>query len=144
MPCCKKNATLDTIYTPISKRLIEFGNEVYGEEGMSKYKETFLWIFSFYDNAEMCEECKFKFSAMSKWFSDYGMFKNVTRNVKWILEDEPTKNLIFTEMGLSKTPIHIFTDSTGKILDMVVGFPTIEWLESYILPLIQEDMNYYG
>lgn len=143
MACCKKKAQLDNIYTPISKRLVEFGKEVYGEEGMSQYKDTFLWVFSFYETSEMCEECKFKFTAMSKWFTDYGLFKNVNRNVKWVLEDEPTKNLIFVEMGLSKTPIHIFADSNGRIIDMVVGFPTIEWLESYILPLIQDGMNYY-
>ena len=91
MTCCNKKTSLDTIYLPISRRLVDFGKEVYGEEGMNKYKETFMWVFSFYETEEMCEECRFKFSAMSKWFVDYGLFKNVTRNVKWVLEDEPTK-----------------------------------------------------
>lgn len=144
MTCCNKKSPLDSIYSPISKRLVEFGMEVYDDAVLEKYSNTFLWIFTFYHDDEMCEECQFKFSDMSTWFSKYGMFENPTRNVKWVIEDEPDKNLIYKEIGFSKTPMHIFCDSDGKIIDIVTGFPTPDWLEKHILPLIQGDMNTYA
>lgn len=138
MGCCDKKAPIDGIYVPLSKRLIEFGVETYGEQLMEKYRYTHVWVFSFYEDADMCEDCQMKFSAMNKWFMDYGLFDDPIRNVKWIVEDQPQKNLIYKEIGFTKTPMHIFTNSEGKIFDIVAGFPTAEWLEKYILPLIRQ------
>lgn len=141
MSCCNQNAQLDNIYLSLHKRLLEFGNEIYGEQLMASHPSTFMWIFTFYSDAELCEECQFSFSAMNKWFHDYGLFNNPIRNVKWIIEDEPEKNFIYKELGFSKTPMHLFCDKDGKIIDIIMGFPTPEWLEKHILPLIQADMN---
>lgn len=140
MTCCNKKAPIDHIYMPLNKRLVEFGKEVSGEQLMSEYSSTFMWVFTFYGEDDLCDDCKFKFAAMNQWFIRYGLFTDPTRNVKWILEDEPEKNLIYQEMGFTKTPMHIFSDSDGKIIDIIMGFPTPEWLEKYILPLIKDEM----
>lgn len=143
MTCCNKKAPLDHIYVPLSKRLIEFGAEVSGEQLMREYSTTFMWIFTFADAKEICEECNFKLAAMNDWFMQYGLFTDPTHNVKWIYEDEPEKNLIYKEMGFTKTPMHVFCDSSGKIIDIIMGFPTPEWLEKYILPIIRKDVPFY-
>lgn len=142
MSCCNKKAQIDYIYVPINKRLVEFGKEVSGEQLMREYSNTFMWLFTFYGDDDLCDDCQFKFAAMNQWFIKYGLFTDPIRNVKWILEDEPEKNLIYQEMGFTKTPMHLFCDSNGKIIDIIMGFPTPEWLEKYILPLVKDDMEF--
>jgi hypothetical protein len=138
MSCCENKDPLDRIYVPLSERLIQFGEDTYGEMVMDKYKYTHMWVFTFYSDIDFCETCQKRFTSMNKWFSDYGLFDDPIRNVKWVVEDEPEKNMIYKEMGFTKTPMHIFTDSDGKIIDIFTGFPTPEWLEKYILPLIRK------
>ena len=142
MTCCNKKAPIDYIYVPLSERLVDFGKEVSGEQLMKQYSSTFMWVFTFYGDDDLCDDCKFKFAAMNQWFQQYSLFTDPIRNVKWILEDEPEKNLIYQEMGFSKTPMHMFCDKDGKIIDIIMGFPTPEWLEKYILPLVKEEMKF--
>ena len=47
------------------------------------------------------------------------------------------------ELELTKSPMHLFCDGDGKIIDIISGIPTIEWMESHILPLYQQDMKLY-
>lgn len=142
MTCCDKKAPIDHVYVPLNKRLVDFGKEVSGEDLMKEYSYTFMWIFTFYTEDDLCDDCQYKFSIMYQWFQKYGLFTDVTRNVKWIHEHEPDKNLIYREMGFTKTPMHLFCDSEGKIIDMIMGFPTPEWLDKYILPLVKEEMKF--
>lgn len=139
MSCCEQKAQLDTIYLPLNRRLVEFGKEVSGEPLMNVYPNTFLWVFTFYNEEDICEECQDKLGGINKWFTDYGMYTNPTRNLKWIIEEEPDKNLIYKELGFTKSPLHLFCDGDGKIIDIISGIPTTEWLEKHILPLYQRD-----
>jgi len=139
MTCCNEKAPLDNIYIPLNKRLIQFGTEIYGDDLNNIYKSTHMWVFTFYGEDDMCDDCMFKFSRMTNWFTQYGLFTNPEKNVKWILEDEADKNLIYQEMGFSKTPMHIFCNKNGDIHDIIIGFPTDEWLEKHILPLINNE-----
>ena len=43
------------------------------------------------------------------------------------------------ELGFTKSPLHLFCDGDGKIIDIISGIPTTEWLEKHILPLYQRD-----
>jgi hypothetical protein len=81
MTCCNKKAPLDHIYVPLSKRLVEFGAEVSGEQLMREYSTTFMWVFTFADSKETCEECNFKLAAMNDWFIQYGLFTDPSHNV---------------------------------------------------------------
>lgn len=137
MACCEEKAIGD-IYTPLNKRLVEFGSEVLGPAFISKMPHTLLWIFTFFYEEDLCEECKVKFTNMNYWFHKYGLFEDPVRNVKWIVENEPNKNLIYQEMGFTKSPMHIFTNENGDVIDIVTGFPEERWLEKYILPIIQQ------
>jgi hypothetical protein len=139
MSCCEQKAQLDTIYLPLNRRLVEFGKEVSGDPLMNIYPNTFLWVFTFYNEEDICEECQDKLGGINKWFSDYGMYTNPTRNLKWIIEEEPDKNLIYKELGFTKSPMHLFCDGDGKIIDIINGIPTTEWLEKHILSLYQRD-----
>ena len=77
---------------------------------------------------------------MNYWFHKYGLFTDPVRNVKWIVENEPNKNLIYQEIGFVKSPMHIFTLGNGNVIDIVAGFPDEHWLEKYILPIIQHSL----
>lgn len=141
MACCGQKSQLDNIYLPLNKRLVEFGKEVSGESLMNAYPSTFIWVFTFYREQDMCEECHDNLGAVNKWFVKYGMYTDPIRNLKWIIEDEPDRNLIYKELGLTKSPTHIFCDGDGKIVDIISGIPSTEWLEKHILPLFQQDMK---
>jgi len=138
MSCCE-DIPIDGSYVPLNKRLIEYGKDSYGEELLKKFTYTHMWIFTFYDNKDFCIDCQSKFSKMAKWFAKYNLLNDVIKNVKWIVDDEIENNLIFKDLDIKKTPIHLFCDSNGKIIDIIYGFADDEWLEKYILPLIRSD-----
>lgn len=137
MGCCKK-AAMSSIYLPLNKRLLEFGEETYKGAVLEKFPRTKIWIFTFYRDADMCEDCPSKFAAMNQWFEKYNFFNDPLYNIKWVVEDDPDNNLIYIEMGFTKSPMHIFADENGRIIDIVSGFPPPKWLEKYILDVIRE------
>jgi len=137
MSCCKQ-AAMSNEYLPLDERLIAFGEEIYQGNVLEKYKTTKLWVFSFYRDDDLCDDCVNKFVAMNQWFENYNFFNDPIYNVKWVVEDEPDNNLIYLEMGFTKSPIHIFADPKGRIVDIISGFPPPEWLEKYILKVIKE------
>lgn len=125
-------------YLPLHKRLVEYGKEVYGKELLSKYSTTRMWIFTFYCEETMnkCDDCIEKLTAMGRWINKYGFMEDPVKNIKWIIEDEPEKNLIIQDLHIEKTPVHIITSGDGKIIEIFYGFPDTSWLEKYILPYI--------
>lgn len=138
MTCCDGKTFGNQIYTPLNKRLLEFGKDATNPILMEKFSATSLWIFSFLDKSDMaCLECIEKIQIMVAWFEKFGLLKNPVNNVKWIFEDDMTKNLICRDMGITKSPTHLICDSYGNIMDIVTGFPDENWLEKNILPLIQ-------
>jgi hypothetical protein len=82
-------------------------------------------------------DCIEKIQVMVAWFEKFGLLKNPVNNVKWIFEDNMSKNLICRDMGITKSPTHLICDSSGNIMDIVTGFPDENWLEKNILPLVQ-------
>ena len=137
MGCCG-NMPLDDIYIPMNKRLLEYGKESYGELLGKKFPQTKIWIFTFYRDSEMCVECESKFSDMINWFNKYGFLEDPVNNVKWIIDDDIENNMILKDLAVKKTPLHLFCDSGGKIIDLIYGFPEITWLEKYILPIVRD------
>jgi hypothetical protein len=140
MGCCKDSVPIDGIYVPLNKRFVEYGTTNYGKN-MEQFPDTHMWIFTFYDDDEMCQECGPRLVEMGKWFKQYGILESLHRNVKWIIDDNISNNLILRDLNIVKTPVHFFCASDGKIIDIVYGFPTYEWLEKYILPMIRKQ-NY--
>jgi len=138
MGCCGGGPPIDGIYVPLNKRLINYGREQYGEQLLEKFKKTHIWLFTFYDdkNIRGCQECGSKLSEMGSWFAKYGLFDNLIKNVKWVIDDNVSNNMILKDMNVTKTPVHFFCDEQGKIIDIVYGFPTPDWLEKHILPLV--------
>lgn len=139
MSCCK-NIPIDGEYVPINKRLLEYGKEVYGEATLKEFPHTHLWIFTFYNEEDMCIECQEKFSNMLNWLTKYNLLNDPIKNTKWIIDDDIKNNLVFIDLELKKSPVHLFCDTNGKIIDIVYGFPSVSWLEKYILPLIRREM----
>ena len=137
MTCCNEK-TRSQFYNKLSDRLLRFGEETYEASGDPYIKHTHLWVFTFYREDDLCPDCQLQLGKMNGWFEKYGLFNDSTRNVKWVVEDQPDSNLIYTEMQFTKTPLHIFADSKGRIIDMVGGFPEEYWLEKYMLPVIRE------
>jgi hypothetical protein len=135
MACCE-DFPIDDIYVPLSRRLVDYGKEVYGETLLKSYPYTHMWIFTFYKDSDLCVDCEQKFAEMAKWFNDYGLFQDAMKNVKWVVDDDIDNNMILKDMAVHKTPMHLFCDKEGKIIDLVYGFPSIEWLKKYILPYI--------
>lgn len=128
-------------YIPLYKRLVEYGKEVYGKKLLEKYTTTRMWIFTFYCEKTMnkCNDCIEKLSEMGKWINKYGFLENSMNNIKWVIEDEPDKNLIIKDLRIEKTPVHIITSGDGKIIDILYGFPDTSWLEKYILAYIKSN-----
>jgi hypothetical protein len=139
MGCCEDNI-LDEVYVPLNKRLINYGIECSDELFLKKFPRTHMWIFTFYNNEDLCIECEEKFAKMAKWFVKYGLLEDLAKHVKWIVDDEIKNNLILKDLGIEKTPVHLFCDSNGKIIDTAFGFPDPNWLQKYILPLIRTDV----
>lgn len=135
------NYSTEGEYLPLNKRLVEYGKEVYGKELLAKFNITHMWIFTFYCEEAMnkCDDCIEKLSEMGRWISKYGFLEDPIKNIKWIIEDEPDKNLIIKDLHITKTPVHIITNGEGKIIDILYGFPDPQWLEKYILPFIRKD-----
>jgi len=139
--CCN-NFPINGSYVPLNKRLIEYGKDsyVHNPELLEKFSYTHMWIFTFIDSKDYCEECQVKFSIMSNWFNKYNLLNDPKKNVKWIVDDEIENNLIFKDLDIKKTPFHLFCDSNGKIIDIIYGFADDEWLEKHILPLIRTEI----
>ena len=128
---------IDGIYLPLSKRLLEFGNQVYAD--CTSSQRVIMWVFSFYNGMANCKVCKHSLDEMYNWFHKYGMLNDPVRGVRMVVEDEPHTNRYYNELGISKLPMHIFTDGDGKIIDILYDFPDAEGLDKYILPYLQED-----
>lgn len=135
MSCC--NHVFDDIYLPLNKRLVRFGNETYKEYDPNFNDVPKIWVFTFYKENETCDECKEMLSNMTSWFEKYGCFSDPLYKVHWILDDEPELNMIYKDIGFSKTPIHLFCDSNGNIFNIFTGIPDNEWLDRYILNIIR-------
>lgn len=138
-PCCNGNKVNIGLYKPLSDRLIDFGNEVYAD---FKGSNTILWMFIFYDGNSDCPVCKSSLADIHDWFYKKGLFDNSNAMVKIVVEPEPEKCKIYTDLGLTLKPMHIFCDSRGRIFDIFTGLPTTEWLDKHILPFIQSNMGF--
>lgn len=135
--CCPETPEIDGIYKTLSRRLVDFGNEVYAD--CIADQRVIMWVFSFYDGMANCKVCKHSLDEMYGWFHKYGLLNDPVRGVRMVVEDEPHTNMIYNDFGFTKLPMHIFTDGDGKIIDMLFDFPEAEWLDKYILPYLQED-----
>ena len=138
MGCCD-DTPIDDVYVPLHKRLVDYGKDSCDNQLLSRYSYTRLWVFSFYDDENLCIDCETKFSSMIQWFNKYGLLEDVIKNVKWIVDDDIDNNLLLKDMGIKKTPVHLFCDTDGKIIDIIFGFPSQKWLEKYILPVVRSD-----
>ena len=135
--CCPETLEIDSIYKPISRRLVDFGNEVYAD--CTNTQRVIMWVFSFFNGMANCKVCKHSLDEMYGWFHKYGLLNDPVRGVRMVVDDEPHMNKLYTELGFSKLPMHIFTDGGGRIIDILFDFPDAEWLDKYILPYLQED-----
>lgn len=136
-PCCGK-AVIHGEYKPLNQRLLDYGKEVY-DDAVSKKQRTLIWVFSFYDEKANCPVCKGALGEMFGWFHKYNLFKDPIRSVKVVVEPEPDKNLLYTDLHLNQLPVHLFCDSNGNIFDILYDTPNEKWLETYILPIVQAD-----
>jgi len=137
--CCPETPDIGGIYKTFSRRLVDFGNEVYSDCHASQ--RVIMWVFSFYDGMAHCKVCKHSLEEMYGWFHKYGLLNDPVHGVRMVVEDEPHTNMIYNELGFTKLPMHIFTDGDGKIIDILFDFPDSEWLDKYILPYIQGDSS---
>ena len=135
--CCPETPEISGTYKTLSRRLVDFGNEVYAD--CTYDQRVIMWVFSFYDGLSNCKVCKHSLDEIYGWFHEYGFLSNPTRGVRIVVEDEPHTNLMYNELGFSKLPMHIFTDGEGKIIDILYDFPDKEWLDKFILPYLQGD-----
>lgn len=128
---------INGIYKPLSKRLVDFGNEVYSDCKSSQ--NVIMWVFSFYDGLANCKICKHSLEEMYDWFNKYGLLNDPVRGVRIVIEDEPSTNMIYSDLRFNTVPVHIFADGEGKVIDILYDFPDTEWLNKFILPYIQKD-----
>lgn len=141
MGCC--GHVFDDIYLPLNQRLVRFGNEVFSEFNPDYNEVPKIWLFTFYEESDACDECKHMLSEMNNWFEKYGFFSDPMFKVNWVLEDDPKNNMIYKEIGFNKAPIHLFCDSHGNIFNIFNGIPDIEWLDKYILNVIRDEKYDY-
>lgn len=127
----------DEIDKSLAQRLLDYGNEVYG--GCASTQRVLMWVFTFYDASADCPACRDGLERMYGWFHRYGFTTDRVRGVRMVVEDEPGKNRIYGDLGMQRLPAHIFTDSEGRIFDVLFTFPDDAWLESHILPIFQKD-----
>jgi hypothetical protein len=59
--------------------------------------------------------------------------------VRTVIEPEAEKNLIYTDLGMQKLPAIVFCNEKGLIYHVMFHFPEQKWLDTYILPYIQDD-----
>ena len=135
--CITETPEIDGIYKPLSRRLVDFGNEVYAD--CSADQRVIMWVFSCYVGMPKCKACKLSLDEVYGWFHKYGLLNDPVRGVRMVVEDEPHTNISYNDFGVTKLPMHIFTDGDGKIIDMLFDFPEADWLDKYILPYLQED-----
>lgn len=133
--CCGE-AIIRAGYHTISQRLLMYGQEAYSEN--TTKQRTVMWVFSFFDQENMCKKCKTAFGEMYDWFDKYGLLTSLSTGVRIVLEPQPEQNLIYTDLGMNKLPANIFCDEHGKIIEILFEFPDKKWLENYIMPYIQE------
>ena len=132
MSCCGEIDLMESPYEPTSTRLLKFGLETYGN-AMEEFPHTQLWLFSFIERVEGCMSCMDALLIVEEWFRKYGSFTDKAKHVKWVIEENPTTNLLWKDMGISTLPCHIFADSHGHILDIYRGNPTEQWLERHVI-----------
>ena len=137
MSCCSNAAIIHGGYEPLSKRLLEYGKEAYSD--LVSRQRVIMWVFVFYDENDQCPSCKQAFSDMFAWFNKYNLFDDPVRCVRSVIEPDPEKNWIYTDLGMHKLPAVVFCNDKGLIYDIVFEFPGQRWLEEYILPYIQND-----
>ena len=137
MSCCDKPNSSDQVYVPLNRRLIAFANESTDSDYLAMYPRTKLYIFMFADLINPCVECRDKFTALVDWFTKYNLLHDPVNNVKLIIEHEMDKNLICVDLGLANSPTFMICDPDGNVMDMLSGYPSQEWLEKYILPLVR-------
>jgi hypothetical protein len=135
--CCSDGVFISGEYQPLSQRLLSYGMEAYKD--VKKRQRVVMWVFMFYDESAMCPACKQSYSEMFAWFHKYNLFDDPVRCVRTVIEPEPKKNLIYTDLGMNKLPTVVFADEKCRILDILFEFPGTKWLEQYVLPFIQDD-----
>ena len=136
MSCCDDIDLSASVYVPLSQRLVDFGVEIYGEKSMTAFPITKMWIFTFVNMEDSCVECGERLNIMQDWFTKYALFTEPINHVKWIIEDESTKNLIWKDIGLTNTPVHLFCDGKGSIWELFYGYPNEAWLDRFVLPMV--------
>ena len=136
MSCCDPIDFIDAEYAPISQRLSAYGKEVYGVSAMTEYPDTKMWIFSFIDSSQVCSECLDPIHEFHEWFNKYGLFTNHSSHVKWVIEGEPSTNMLWRDLKLSNTPLHVFCDGNGAIWELFYGYPSEQWLDMFVLPKV--------
>ena len=137
MSCCSDSVVIHGGYEPLSQRLLSYGQDAYSD--VNSRQRVVMWVFVFYDENDQCPSCKQAFSDMFSWFNKYHLFDDPVRCVRTVIEPEPEKNLIYTDLGMHKLPAVVFCTDKGQIYDIVFEFPGQKWLEEYILPYIQND-----
>lgn len=135
--CCSDGVFISGEYVPLSQRLLAYGKEAYSD--VTKRQRVIMWVFIFYDESDMCPKCKESFSDMFTWFNKNNLFNDPIRCVRTVLEPEPKKNLIYTDLGMAKLPAVVFADEKCRVLDILFEFPGERWLNEYVLPYIQDD-----
>jgi len=135
--CCSDGVFISGEYVPLSQRLLAYGKEAYSD--VTKRQRVIMWVFIFYDESDMCPKCKESFSDMFAWFNKNNLFNDPIRCVRTVLEPEPKKNLIYTDLGMAKLPAVVFADEKCRVLDILFEFPGDRWLNEYVLPYIQDD-----
>lgn len=135
--CCSDGVFISGEYVPLSQRLLAYGKEAYSD--VTKRQRVIMWVFIFYDESDMCPKCKESFSDMFAWFNKNNLFNDPIRCVRTVLEPEPKKNLIYTDLGMAKLPAVVFADEKCRVLDILFEFPGERWLNEYVLPYIQDD-----
>jgi hypothetical protein len=128
---------IDGIYLPLSKRLVEFGNQVYAD--CTSSQRVIMWVFSFYDADSECPVCKHGLERLRDWFAKYGLVDNPVRSVGLVADDDAKSSSVLDDLHIDFAPVNIFTDGDGKVIDILFEFPDEAWLDKNILPFIQKD-----
>ena len=121
----------------LSDRLVEYGKDAFADA--FDHARTVMWVFVFYSEEEKCPVCKSKLDEFFDWFNKYNLLGDPVRMVRAVVEDEPEKNLIISDIGFRKIPMVMFCRPNGDIFHINPAIPDAEWLESHILPIIQAD-----
>ncbi len=126
------------LYKPLSQQLVDFGNECFAN---FVDRNTLMWMFIFYDGENDCPKCRSSLADIHDWFYKKGLLDSSNNMVKIVVEPEPEKCKIYTSLGLTLKPMHIFCEPDGKIFDIFTGLPDSKWLDKHIYPYIQKNMG---